>query len=132
MQALMQQNIRLNGLRGRVVASVYDWAEPRPETVPQFPAIILAADCVYWEPAFPWLQQTLQDLIGPETTCYFCFKRRRRADMNFMKAVKKVLLVEDITDDPDHESYARENIFLYVVGFRSSCCATSDRTVEIN
>jgi hypothetical protein len=49
-----------------------------------------------------------------------------------MKAVKKVLLVEDITDDPDHESYARENIFLYVVGFRSSCCATSDRTVEIN
>ncbi|KAK4549882.1 hypothetical protein LTR36_005183 [Oleoguttula mirabilis] len=68
---------------------------------------------VYHEPAFPLLQQTLRDLIGPETVCYFCYKRRRRADIHFMKAVKRNLAVEDVLDDPDRAIYASENIFLY-------------------
>lgn len=58
------------------------------------------------------LQQTLQELIGPNSVCYFCFKKRRRADMQFMKVVRKTFIVEDVTDDPDREVYARENIFL--------------------
>ncbi|KAK0326803.1 Protein-lysine N-methyltransferase efm6 [Friedmanniomyces endolithicus] len=84
MLALMRSNIRLNGLEDRVEASVHDWgAGKRPSIVPARPDVVLAADCVYFEPAFPLLLQTLEELIGLETVCYFCFKRRRRADMQF-------------------------------------------------
>ena len=113
MQELMRQNIAQNDLEDNVAAHVYNWGEGRPPAVPEHPDIILAADCVYFEPAFPLLQQTLQDLIGNDTVCYFCFKKRRRADLHFMKAVRKTFLVEKAEDDPDHDAYSRENIFLY-------------------
>ncbi|KAK6396626.1 hypothetical protein LTR65_008524 [Meristemomyces frigidus] len=113
MLELMQQNIALNELQDIAKASVYDWGSARKDGVPAYPDVILAADCVYHEPAFPLLQQTLRDLIGPETVCYFCYKRRRRADIHFMKAVKRNLAVEDVLDDPDRAIYASENIFLY-------------------
>ncbi|KAI7155902.1 S-adenosyl-L-methionine-dependent methyltransferase [Hortaea werneckii] len=100
---LMQQNIALNELQGKVHAEVYNWGGAKPEGVPAHPDVVLAADCVYFEPAFPLLQQTLEELIGPNTTCYFCFKKRRRADMQFMKAIKKTMLVEDVADDPDKD-----------------------------
>ncbi|KAI7283219.1 S-adenosyl-L-methionine-dependent methyltransferase [Hortaea werneckii] len=100
---LMQQNIALNELQGKVHAAVYDWGGAKPEAVPAHPDVVLAADCVYFEPAFPLLQQTLEELIGPNTTCYFCFKKRRRADMQFMKAIKKTMLVEDVANDPDKD-----------------------------
>ncbi|GAB1742605.1 hypothetical protein NU219Hw_g8143t1 [Hortaea werneckii] len=100
---LMQQNIALNELQGKVHAAVYNWGGAKPEAVPAHPDVVLAADCVYFEPAFPLLQQTLEELIGPNTTCYFCFKKRRRADMQFMKAIKKTMLVEDVADDPDKD-----------------------------
>jgi len=64
---LMKQNITLNGLNSKVSASIYDWGESVPVALPQHPDIILAADCVYFEPAFPLLQKTLQDLIGDST-----------------------------------------------------------------
>ncbi|EGP83111.1 uncharacterized protein MYCGRDRAFT_111491 [Zymoseptoria tritici IPO323] len=113
MLALMQRNIALNDLAKNVKACVYDWGQAQPDDIPQTPPdVVLAADCVYFEPAFPLLQQTLQELLGPSTVCYFCFKRRRRADMHFMKAIKKKFLVEDIIDDPDQPSYSRENIYL--------------------
>ena len=112
MLALMRENIALNGLEDRVHASIYDWGDSRPSSVPAWPDVILAADCVYFEPAFPLLQRTLQDLIGPKTVCYFCFKKRRRADMHFVKVIKKLFVVDAVEDDPDRETYARENIFL--------------------
>ncbi|EME44476.1 hypothetical protein DOTSEDRAFT_172697 [Dothistroma septosporum NZE10] len=115
MLELMERNITLNSLQDQVIASVYNWGESRPCKIPPSPDIVIAAECVYFEPAFPLLQQTLRDLIGTNTVCYFCFKRRRRADMHFLKAVRKMFLVEDITDDPDHERYARENIFLCTI-----------------
>ncbi|KAF2769664.1 hypothetical protein EJ03DRAFT_256640, partial [Teratosphaeria nubilosa] len=112
MLQLMQDNIALNDLTGCAQASVYNWGEACPEGIPAHPDIVLAADCVYFEPAFPLLQKTLEDLIGPDTVCYFCFKKRRRADMQFMKAAKKVFVIESIVDDRDQETYARENITL--------------------
>lgn len=111
MLALMQQNIALNGLQSMATARVYDWGTAPPADVPAAD-VILAADCVYFEPAFPLLQQTLQALIGPQTICYFCFKKRRRADLHFMKAARKMFVVQDVEDDPDRPVYARENIFL--------------------
>jgi hypothetical protein len=115
MLPLMQKNIALNNVETRVTAAVYEWGSAPPERIPRHPDIVLAADCVYFEPAFPLLLQTLQDLIGPHTVCYFCFKRRRRADLHFLKAVKKMFAVEDVVDDEDRSTYARENIFLYDV-----------------
>jgi protein N-lysine methyltransferase METTL21A len=109
---LMKQNIALNGLESRVKASIYDWGEPTPAGLPTHPDVILAADCVYFEPAFPLLQHTLKDLIGENTVCYFCFKRRRRADLTFMKTAKRMFDVQEVDDDPDKHIYSREKLFL--------------------
>lgn len=112
MLALMRRNIDLNNLQDVVHAEILNWGEPLPSSVPNTPDVILAADCVYFEPAFPLLQTTLLELIGPGTVCYFCFKKRRRADLRFLKEVRKVLEVREVRDDPDKDAYARENIFL--------------------
>jgi predicted nicotinamide N-methyase len=40
--------------------------------------LILAADCVYFEPAFPLLVQTLSDLADTTTEILFCYKKRRK------------------------------------------------------
>jgi protein N-lysine methyltransferase METTL21A len=110
---LMKDNIRLNDLEGRVEAAIYDWGSPIPMELPKSVDVLLAADCVYFEPAFPLLQQTLRDLMGKSTICFFCFKKRRRADLHFMKTVKRDFCVEEVTDDPNKALYSRQNIFLY-------------------
>lgn len=109
---LMKRNITLNNLDSRVAASIYDWGKATPSHLPAHPDIILAADCVYFEPAFPLLQQTLGDLIGDNTVCYFCFKKRRRADLQFMKVARRLFNVTEVDDNPDKEIYSRENLFL--------------------
>lgn len=118
MLALMQKNITLNRLDGKVVAEVYDWGAPPPVSILQpsnvHPDVVLAADCVYFEPTFPLLLQTLEDLLGPSTTCYFCFKKRRKADMRFIRDMMKKFAVEEVAYD-GRESDQREGIFLYQV-----------------
>ena len=108
---LMKANVSLNDLDSKVKPLIYNWGTP-VTPLPNPVDVVLAADCVYFEPAFPLLQETLQDLIQENTTCFFCFKKRRRADMQFMKTVKRMFNVEDVDDDPDREIYQRENIFL--------------------
>ncbi|KAB2575090.1 putative nicotinamide n-methyltransferase protein [Lasiodiplodia theobromae] len=120
MFALMQQNTALNDLSARVKPLIYDWGSAPPALLPVPPDVILAADCVYFEPAFPLLQKTLEDLIGPDTVCYFCFKKRRRADMHFVKAIKKTFDVQVVEDDPDKDVYGRENIFLFKITQRKN------------
>jgi hypothetical protein len=109
---LMKQNIALNDLTSKVSATIYDWGTPTPSVLPKHPDIVLAAECVYFEPAFPLLQETLKDLIGDKTVCYFCFKKRRRADLQFMKVAKKMFDVKEVEDDPDKEVYSRQRLFL--------------------
>ncbi|GCB24037.1 protein-lysine N-methyltransferase EFM6 [Aspergillus awamori] len=120
MLPLMKTNIKLNNLSSTVEATVLNWGDSLPDCIPKHPAIILAADCVYFEPAFPLLISTLNDLLGPESVCYFCFKRRRRADLRFMKHARKMFDVDEIRDDPEAETYRRENIFLYQIRLKSS------------
>ncbi|KAJ5320499.1 hypothetical protein PENANT_c010G05444 [Penicillium antarcticum] len=120
MFSLMEANIELNNLIPNATAAILNWGEPIPSQVPSKPDVILAADCVYFEPAFPLLIATLQDLLGPNSVCYFCFKRRRRADLRFMKMAKKAFDMEEIRDDPGAESYNRENIFLYTIRAKKS------------
>lgn len=111
---LIEENIRLNKLSDSPArAALLDWGDsailrsfPRPD-------IILAADCVYFEPAFPLLLETLLDLIGDETVCYFCFKKRRKADFRFLKQAKKRFNMTLIEVGIDLEFCRTESIFLY-------------------
>ncbi|EKG21447.1 Nicotinamide N-methyltransferase putative [Macrophomina phaseolina MS6] len=130
MFALMQQNTALNNLAACVKPVIYDWGAPPPAEIPVPPNVILAADCVYFEPAFPLLQKTLEDLIGPDTVCYFCFKRRRRADLHFVKAIKKIFDVQVVEDDPDKETYGRENIFLFKITKRKNGTLSNGTSVN--
>jgi hypothetical protein len=84
------------------------------EVINEKPNVILAADCVYFEPAFPLLLDTLEKLLElcKDAVIYFCFKKRRRADMHFMKNAKKKFMVEEI-EDQDRETFSREGLFLY-------------------
>lgn len=54
----------------------------RGEPIPQdmlSSDLILAADCVYFEPAFPLLVQTLTDLTSMhDPEILFCYKKRRK------------------------------------------------------
>lgn len=115
MLPLMENNIRLNNLSSIVMAAALNWGEPLPSDIPSHPTIVLAADCVYFEPAFPLLISTLQKLLSPESVCYFCFKRRRRADFRFLKLARKVFDIDEIRHDPDVEASRRENLFLYSI-----------------
>lgn len=120
MLALMQKNISLNHLETRVEACVYNWGEMIPTEVTEalststssLPDTVLAADCVYFEPAFPLLLKTLSDIIGPNTTCYFCFKKRRKADMRFIRDMMKTFQVDEIDYD-DREMNRRDSVYLY-------------------
>ncbi|KAK7976161.1 hypothetical protein PG990_007997 [Apiospora arundinis] len=119
MVPLMEKNVALNKLGSRVQPAVLNWGEPLGADVVSFkPDVILAADCVYFEPAFPLLLATLSDLLAlcPSATIYFCFKKRRRADMQFLKKAQKAFQTVELVDQ-DREVFSRENIFLY--SFRS-------------
>ena len=109
---LMHENVQRNRLEDQVIPGVLDWGVPPPEGFPSKPDMILAADCVYLESAFPQLVQTLASLVGATTTVFFCYKKRRRADARFMKMARRVFTIEEVLDDPDRELYRNENIFL--------------------
>ena len=113
MLSLMQRNTALNELQHAVNPCVYDWGEPTPPNLPTHPDVILAADCIYFEPAFPLLLQTLQDLIGPRTVCYFACVKRRKADAQFMRAARKLFEIEVVGDDPFEEEYRGKNCSFY-------------------
>lgn len=97
--------------------------EPLPQKVVETkPNVIIAAECVYFEPAFPLLMTTLQDLLAlnPDAIVYFCFKKRRRADMRFVKMARKAFAVDDLHDD-DRPVFQRQGLFLF--RFRSKTAA---------
>ncbi|RYP37130.1 hypothetical protein DL767_003084 [Monosporascus sp. MG133] len=112
---LMEHNIALNDLSSRVKAAVLSWGKPLPREIVDLRAdVILAADCVYFEPAFPLLMATLTDLLTlcPSATIFFCFKKRRRADMQFLKKAQKTFRVVEIEDE-DRHAFSRQGLFLY-------------------
>lgn len=57
--------------------------------------------------------QTLKDLLAlvPTATVFFCFKKRRRADMQFLKTAKKAFTVAEAHDD-DRPIFTRDGLFL--------------------
>ncbi|KAH8986361.1 putative methyltransferase-domain-containing protein [Lactarius akahatsu] len=115
---IMERNIALSNLQSNVTAAELDWSKPLPEHLPQ-PDIVLAADCVYFEPAFPLLVATLVALVPPPhesapmaPEVLFCYKKRRKADKRFFAILKKQFTWSVVDDDPARETYDREAITL--------------------
>ncbi|KAI9723466.1 MAG: hypothetical protein M1828_004196 [Chrysothrix sp. TS-e1954] len=113
MMPLMKRNVTLNSLDGpNVTTELLDWAEESHLTPPD---VLLAAECVYFEPAFPLLLKTMESLIGENTICYFIFKKRRRADMHFVRMAKKVFDVQGVGDGSIKESLQSQNLYFYQI-----------------
>ena len=116
MLPLLDKNIALNPSKTLVQSLPLSWGEPIPISVSSStPEIILAADCCYYEPAFPLLLETIEDLLicSPDACCYFCFKKRRKADLGFVKLARKRFNVQEgAIDDPKRKVWQREGIFL--------------------
>ncbi|KAJ7228956.1 putative methyltransferase-domain-containing protein, partial [Mycena pura] len=87
MLKIMRENVEINKLSSLCTVAELNWGEPIPVDIPR-PDVILAADCVYFEPAFPLLIQTLCDLVGNSTEVLFCYKKRRKADKRFFTLLK--------------------------------------------
>ncbi|PCH41625.1 hypothetical protein WOLCODRAFT_137503 [Wolfiporia cocos MD-104 SS10] len=119
---IMRRNVIMNDLSERVRVAELDWGTPIPffSDFPRHPDVILAADCVYFEPAFPLLVQTLAELVpvpslsvtDAQPEVLFCYKKRRKADKRFFALLKKEFSWTEVADDPDHEVYTREAISL--------------------
>ncbi|KAL1714831.1 putative methyltransferase-domain-containing protein [Schizophyllum commune] len=119
--SLMRENTALNGLEDRVKVAELNWGvlavcamgEPLPEELRKKVDMVLAADCVYFEPAFPLLVQTLVDLVHDETEVLFCYKKRRKADKRFFNLLKKHFTWSEVTDDPARPIYNKDAISLF-------------------
>ncbi|WWC72379.1 uncharacterized protein I206_106341 [Kwoniella pini CBS 10737] len=119
---LMEVNAELNlptstTQRRNVHIAEYNWGEQVPSTIPiENIDVVLAADCVYFEPAFPLLVKTLCDLapIGKEIEILFCWKKRRKADKRFFIMLKKYFNQYIIEDDKsgEKEIYNRQGVNL--------------------
>lgn len=121
MVPLMEKNIELNTLEKNVHAAVLDWGEPLAAFSDPDPKssdyeekkvdVVLAADCVYLEAAFPLLEKTLLDLTVPrkwinkETgeeesddgpLVLMAYKKRRKADARFFRHMRKSFVLKKL------------------------------------
>ncbi|KAK7696600.1 hypothetical protein QCA50_001258 [Cerrena zonata] len=94
----MNRNVEMNALSDTVKVLELNWGSPLPEDLPQMD-LILAADCVYFEPAFPLLVQTLSKLAdaSEKAEFLFCYKKRRKADKRFFTLLKKEFTWEEVS-----------------------------------
>ncbi|EKM59600.1 uncharacterized protein PHACADRAFT_191971 [Phanerochaete carnosa HHB-10118-sp] len=110
---IMAHNVEINNLSHRVSVMELNWGESLPSDLPRFD-IILAADCVYFEPAFPLLVQTLDKLAARgDPEILFCYKKRRKADKRFFTMLKKKFNWTEVDDDPNKEQYNRDAVSLF-------------------
>ncbi|EJD53919.1 hypothetical protein AURDEDRAFT_110616 [Auricularia subglabra TFB-10046 SS5] len=108
---LLSKNVALNGLDAAVCVAELDWAAPVPKDMYD-PDILLAADCVYFEPAFPLLCATLRNIATKRTEILFCYKKRRKADKRFFKLLSRDFDWDHVDDDPEKDNYAKDAIYL--------------------
>jgi len=111
---IMRANVKLNQLDSSVTVLELNWGEVLPREISR-PDLILAADCVYFEPTFPLLVKTISELATEQTEILFCYKKRRKADKHFFTLLKKEFSWKVIEDDPRRERYGREAISLLMV-----------------
>ncbi|SCV05392.1 LANO_0H06480g1_1 [Lachancea nothofagi CBS 11611] len=116
---LMDANVRLNNLDQFVFPEILMWGQP---LTGKFEAdakkkidLILAADCVYLETAFPLLEKTLLDLTEGSNppTVLMSYKKRRKADKNFFRQIRKNFVVVTIKDFARYEHYLKQRTHLF-------------------
>ncbi|AEY96005.1 FADL212Wp [Eremothecium gossypii FDAG1] len=113
---LMQKNVELNGLDGMVHPRPLFWGEPLSDEFTRQPIdLVLAADCVYLEKAFPLLEKTLLDLTAGESQplVLMSYKKRRKADKKFFIKIKKEFDIIEIKDFKSYEDYRRQRTYLF-------------------
>lgn len=75
-------------------ASLLSWGTSPLPAEHQNPDVILAADCVYFEPAFPLLEKTIDEAMpvgdGGGTVLWFCYLKRRKRDAEMIKRLEKL------------------------------------------
>jgi len=108
---IMKHNVTLNHLEATVKVAELNWGTSPPTNISR-PNFILAADCVYFEPAFPLLVATMDDLSDQTTEILFCYKKRRKADKRFFSFLRKKFTWKEVTDDSNLHTYNREAITL--------------------
>lgn len=110
---LMDKNIILNGLEKNVFARALPWGMALPEFAKKDVDVVLAADCVYLEKAFPLLEKTLIDLTTKETLVLMSYRKRRKADTKFFRKIKKHFDLIEVTDFKDYATYLKQGVHLF-------------------
>ncbi|KAH3685831.1 hypothetical protein WICPIJ_003190 [Wickerhamomyces pijperi] len=112
---LMQKNIHLNNLENHVFAETLSWGEELPDYAKSGVDVILAADCVYLEKAFPLLEKTLLDLseADRDVLILMSYRKRRKADSKFFRKIKKNFDVIQIEDFKDYDFYKKQSVNLF-------------------
>lgn len=86
----MDENIQLNNLTEKVKAKVLNWGDDLPQFTKDHEIdLVLAADCVYLEAAFPLLEKTLLDLTEKNVPVLMCYKKRRKVRF-YLKGIFKI------------------------------------------
>ena len=111
---LLQHNIDLNAPNISnsisVVPHHLSWGQPISAMIPTPPDVILAADCCYLESNVPLLVATMEALMGNDSVCWFCYKKRRRADKDMIRKLRKLFGVEEIKG-----GWEKDGVFLYEI-----------------
>lgn len=110
---LMQKNIELNELEDVVHSATLAWGEPLPSYAKDGVDVILAADCVYLEKAFPLLEKTLLDMTNKDTLVLMSYRKRRKADSKFFRKIRKNFDIVPITDFEDYNHYLKQRTHLF-------------------
>lgn len=111
---LLTYNITLNfpskSLSSATQPALFPWGESIPPSIPKHPDVIVAADCVYFEPSFGPLVDTIEELIGEKTILWFCYKKRRRADREVVRNLMKRFVVDRVEG-----GWEREGVGLFEI-----------------
>ncbi|CCK71612.1 putative protein-lysine N-methyltransferase KNAG_0H01980 [Huiozyma naganishii CBS 8797] len=121
---LMQKNIELNCVNTEMIAEELWWGEPlsgafapHSEGLSKVTSVdlILAADCVYLEKAFPLLEKTLLDLTNcsKPPVILMAYRKRRNADKRFFRKIGKHFTVREITDFSTYDQYLKQRTHLF-------------------
>lgn len=112
---LMQDNILVNGVSDSTEATELLWGTPLTKQHHNID-LVLAADCVYLEDAFPLLEDTLLQLTSGsdhQPMILMAYRRRRKADRRFFQRIRKHFDVVEVTDFTRHSQYLKSRTHLF-------------------
>ncbi|KAH7578960.1 Lysine methyltransferase [Nakaseomyces glabratus] len=121
---LMEKNVELNLIDQQVFAKELLWGEALPiefapvktgQATTSSLDLVLAADCVYLEKAFPLLEKTLLDLTECDNppVILMAYRKRRKADKHFFQKIRKNFNVIVINDFKNYDQYLKQRTHLF-------------------